>query len=259
MIGRQLIIAPHTDLEYASAEVQHIANSGLPTVHLLINDVTIRSVVDALAIPFDTIWFIAHGSREGIQLEDGVLTSSILIQLLRKHPPKLLVINSCSSFALGVRAYKALRCAVVATIIDVPDRLAYITAGLLAESLASGKDIEQAYEESRPHEDREYMLLNGSIQLNSKSQVDNTNRLVLRLFVAIDEVRDQITDMQRRPRHANAVAVIGWLFLLLPSILFLQLSGIGEILDSRSLLWTVIMWTIAALCFGYSLDVWRKK
>jgi hypothetical protein len=259
---RHLIIAPKSDLEFAHSELQRIVNAGFTTCRLLIDNVTLRAVVDALDDPYDVVWFIAHGGNEGIQLEDGVLSPSLLIQLLRPHPPLLLVLNTCSSLGMGMRAHRALRCTVISTLIDIPDVLAFVTAASLAQALARGLSIPEAYDLSRPDENREYVMLNGAISMNSKSKHDDTNRLLARLYMQIDELQEQVEEVKasvQRPTFSKLVYALAWVFLLGPSLFFLKLRTLAAVLDSTQFLWTVLAWTVAAVLFGYAQGLFKEK
>lgn len=259
---RHLIIAPATDLEYAQAEVQRIANAGLPNVRLLIDNVTLRCVVDELSQPYDAIWFVSHGTQDGIQLEDGMLSPSLLVQLLRAHPPQLLVINTCSSLRVGIRAYEALRCAVVATLIDIPDLVAFVTTVRLAQALGRGLDVTKAYMEARPDENREYLLMNGHVAMNAKSKLDDTHRLLLRLYSKVDSMEERLSHVQEQavmPLHARVAWVIGWIFLAAPLYLFLRLTSWYDMVHSPVFLWTLIAWGISAGFFGYALGLFKGK
>jgi hypothetical protein len=261
MLEKHLIVAPHSDLAYATSEVQRIANAGFPNTKLLIDNVTIREVVDALNEHYDAIWFIAHGNADGIQLEDGILTSSLLIQCLRQTSPKLIVLNTCSSLRVGIRLYESLRCAVVSTIIDIPDLTAFVTSAKFAQSLARGTDISTAYNEARPDMNREYILMNGTIQFNAKTGTDDTHRLIIRLFSQIDDLREQIDELRAavtKPVNSIPIFILAWVFLFLPVFLFFQLGSLAQIIDSRELIWSLMSWTASAYLFGYSLGMFKE-
>jgi hypothetical protein len=262
MLEKHLIVAPKSNLSFANSEVQRIANAGFPSVKLLIDNVTIREVMDALSDPFDAIWFISHGDSDGIELEDGTLTSSLLIQCLRQTSPKLIVLNTCSSLRVGIRLYESLRCAVVSTIIEIPDLTAFVTSAKFAQSLARGADITTAYNDARPDANREYILMNGTIQFNAKTGQDDTHRLLIRLFSQVDDLRDQIGELRKaisKPTNSIPIFILAWVFLFLPVFLFFQLGSLAQIIDSRELIWSLMSWTASAYLFGYSLGMFKEK
>ena len=176
---KTLLIAPSSNLEHANDEIQRVINSLRPEV--LLGDVAATDVLDRIqADAFDIVWFLGHSGPEGLQLSNGVLSASHLVQILRQCPPRLVVLNSCSSFAVANQLHDALNCAVICTVIDVADLDAYITGSALANALAQGKDIAAAYNNSRPPLNRTYVLLNGTLALNGANELDDLKRLVAR-------------------------------------------------------------------------------
>lgn len=176
---RVLLIAPDSGLPNADGETQRIINALRPDV--LLGDVTLSDVLDKLqGTQFDVVWFLGHSGTDGLQLTDGILSPSHLAQILRQTPPALVVLNSCSSLHMAMRVHDDVQCAVVCTVLDVPDLDAYITGASLANALTQGLDISQAYQVSRPSANRQYILLNGSVRLNGANELDDLKRLVAR-------------------------------------------------------------------------------
>jgi hypothetical protein len=176
---RTLLIAPRSDLANADAEMQRIVNALHP--ECVLGTVTTSDVLDAVqADAYNVIWFLGHSGADGLQLADGTLSAAHLAQMLRQAPPSLVVLNSCSSFHTAIQLHDDLQCAIVCTVLDVPDLDAYITGALLAGALAQGLDTAQAYQVSRPAANRQYILLNGSVRLNGTDEIDDTRRLILR-------------------------------------------------------------------------------
>ncbi len=176
---RVLVIAPSSDLPNADGETQRIINALRPDV--LLGDVTLSDVLDKLqGTQYDVVWFLGHSGTDGLQLTDGILSPSHLAQILRQTPPALVVLNSCSSLHMAMRVHDDVQCAVVCTVLDVPDLDAYITGASLANALAQGLDVSQAYQVSRPSANRQYILLNGSVRLNGANELDDLKRLVAR-------------------------------------------------------------------------------
>jgi len=174
-----LIIAPSADLPNADAETQRIINTLHPEV--LLGRVTVSDVLDCVqSSTFDIIWFLGHSSTDGLELSDGILSPSHLAQILRQSPPSLVVLNSCSSLHTAMRVHDDVQAAVICTVLDVPDVDAYITGASLANVLAQGLDINQAYQVSRPSANRQYILLNGTVRLNGANELDDLKRLVTR-------------------------------------------------------------------------------
>jgi hypothetical protein len=173
-----LVIAPESDLEHADAEIQRVINALHPEV--LMGTVTTNNVLDCVqrSDPFDVVWFLGHSGPTGIQLSDGVLSPAHLTQILRPCPPALVVLNSCSSYFIANQLHDDIRCAVICTLIGIPDLDAYITGTSLARALAQGMSVPDAYAASKPSDSRTYMLLNGNARFNGQTEIDDLRRLV---------------------------------------------------------------------------------
>jgi hypothetical protein len=188
-----LLIAPDSDLDNADAEQQRIINALHPQV--LIGTVTMSDVLDSVqADTFDVVWFLGHSGTDGIELSDGVLSPSHLVQILRQSPPRLVVLNSCSSYFIANQLHDDLQCSIICTLLPVPDLDAYITGAMLAHALARGLDFWEAYRASKPSENRYYMLLNGKANLNGDTEVDDLRRIVT---VTATETHAEIAGMRR--------------------------------------------------------------
>lgn len=180
MALRTLLIAPGSNLAYVGEEVQRVANALHP--QLLFGNVTAVGVLDALGSPFDVVWIASHGTEEGIQLSDGLLVTPQLVQMLRQHPPRLVVLNSCNSLQVAMQLHDEIGAAVICTVVSIPDKEAFVTGSALAHALAAGNDIAQAYTVSKPGRNRQYVLLNGSVRLNGDDDNDDTKRLIMQMF-----------------------------------------------------------------------------
>jgi hypothetical protein len=188
-----LVISPRTDLENADAEIQRVINALHPQV--LIGTVTMSDVLDSVqADTFDVVWFLGHSGPAGIELSDGVLSPSHLVQILWQSSPRLVVLNSCSSYFIANQLHDDLQCSIICTLLPVPDLDAYITGAVLANALARGLDFWEAYRASKPSENRYYMLLNGKANLNGDTEVDDLRRIVT---VTATETHAEIAGMRR--------------------------------------------------------------
>lgn len=155
---RVLLIAPRTDLLYADAEVQAIHRSGL-SVTLRIGDVRHADVLaDIDTDEYDILWFCGHTTTAGLLLSDGPLSSAELAPLIRDRFD-LVVLNSCDSRDTAQELQNETGAAVIATVVDVPDRLSYQTGALFARELVKSGDISSAYYASRPGNNRVYVYL----------------------------------------------------------------------------------------------------
>ncbi len=188
-----LVIAPDSGLPNAAEETQRIVNLLRPQI--LLGNVTASDVLDTMAGgTFDVVWFLGHSGPEGLELSDGILPPERLTQILRQSPPQLVVLNSCSSFYIANQIHDYLQCAVISTVMDVPDIEAYTTGAALAYALAEGKDITAAYEASKPPNNRKYVLINGNVMLNGRNEIDDVKRL---LAQTSGEVHGEVAGMAR--------------------------------------------------------------
>ena len=250
---RTLLIAPHTDLSAAEREVQHVINALSPTV--LIGAVTVHDVLAALSAgQYDTVWFACHGSEDGVQLSDGLLPTATLAQLLRRNTPALVVLNTCSSLPVAMSLYSTLHCAVVATVVAVPDSTAYITGTLFARALAGGASVADAYEQSLPGDNRIYVLLNGKIRMGTSSDTDDLKAMLAqamqcndRVHAAIESLRREVhATYQPRPNAWRNVAWFGGLLLLVLAVL-LVVAGEAFGVSLREMVLVVFLLSVIAI------------
>lgn len=212
-----LLIAPRTDLEYADEEVKKVVNFLHPRI--LLGTVTLSQVMDELQqYPAEIIWFVTHSDEEGILLSDGMLTASMLTQILGNSPPRLVFLNTCNSLPVAMEIHDALGCMVIGTIRNNPDREAFVTGSALARSIHQGLDLADAYNASRPKTNRTYVLLNASIQLNGEREIDDTNQLVLMVIKRQEELErkfkvqlEEYNAQVRRGRKLGPRQAIAWI------------------------------------------------
>jgi hypothetical protein len=249
-MGKDLVIAPPTDLEYAGAEVDAIVNA--LGAELMSDNVTFRALVNKLAErKWRYVFFAGHGTPDGIELEDGPISPSSLVQLIKSNPPELLVINTCSSIDIAVRVMEDAGVPCIGTIIDIPDRDAYVTISQLARALARGLDVATAYDLSRPSRERLYTYQNGKLRMNGGNRQEDRDRLLLEVFKKLDRIDERLRVLETKENrpHFRGDQVLsfiaGWVFMFAPSLLFARLD------DSR-FVWFTLCWTLSALCFAFT-------
>lgn len=155
---RTLLIAPRTDLLNVDAEVQAVLRSGLDVVPRLGNVRHVDVLTDITSGEYDAFWFSGHTTKDGLQLTDGPLSASELTPLIRGRFA-LVVLNSCDSQQTAQMLQNETEAAVIATVVEVPDRLAFQTGALFARELAKTGDILTAYQAAKPGNNRTYVLL----------------------------------------------------------------------------------------------------
>lgn len=95
---RILLVAPGTGLQ-TTAEVRDL--STLHRVTILSDVVSVRDVFTAARSPHDVIHFATHGDEDGVQLSDGILRDTDILQLARSTEAKLVFFNSCNAGRLA--------------------------------------------------------------------------------------------------------------------------------------------------------------
>ena len=140
-----LIIAPtHTDLPNATAEVAAIER--WHDVRLVSGTVRDSDIADAVEDgPYDVIWWVTHGSDQGVLLSDGWLSIDGVGQYLRTSGAKLCILNTCESEQIALRVVSGSESDIVCTIAPVDNRDAIRLGSLLAGELAHTDDFYEAY------------------------------------------------------------------------------------------------------------------
>ena len=250
---RTLLVAPDVGLEGATVEVQRVANALHPET-LLIGAVSITDVMDTLSsTTYDIVWFATHGGPDGITLSDGTLPPETLTQLLRQACPGLVVLNTCTSVQTANQLHDDIGCAVIATVADVPDRDAYVTGTLLANALARGLSIPDAYSAAKPGRNRTYVLLNGTVRMGGDDKLDDMLRLLLALSAdlqrqlgdmrsEVGKLRDELNDLRGDVQSTNA-----------------RIDSMGERYAKPLDRWRAVGWLAAFVLFLAGLGVWDAR
>lgn len=146
-----LLIAPDLGLAGAANEVRAVSMALNATVYN--GTVNRKDVLDALqAREWDAIWLATHGNESGVMLSDGPLPTGDLTAIVRNTAAHLLVLNSCSSWAVARNIHYDLdrRIDIVCTQAAADDLSAYQTGTFLARNLSQGMSTFDAYERSKP-------------------------------------------------------------------------------------------------------------
>ena len=155
---KTLLIAPRTDLPNVDAEVQAVLRSGLDVTPRLGDVRNVDVLTDVTSGEYDAFWHAGHATKDGLLLTDGILSASELTPMIRDRF-ELVVLNSCDSLLTAQMLQNETGAAVVATVVEVPDRLAFQTGALFAQKLAETGDIPTAYQAAKPGQNRTYVLL----------------------------------------------------------------------------------------------------
>jgi hypothetical protein len=170
---RVLVVAPETDLTLVRDEVTAVVNS--LGANILQGFVTADMVLNKVTEGWNVLWFMTHGTEEGILLSDGPLNASALTTLARAADAGLVVLNTCQSINVAMQVYNELQVSVVCTLSNVPDREAFFTGKLLAKELAKGKSYLDAYLDSKPGQTERYIFLQGRYKEKEQAVAVSSN------------------------------------------------------------------------------------
>lgn len=149
-----LLIAPDSDLINIPEEARFIQEA--LDAQIINGRVTPKIVADAFANRLtrrkktDLLFFIGHGTLTGINLTDGFLPISELCRYVKSANIRYVVLNTCESEYIALAIHHETNATVICTIGQVTDTQAYATSRLLAETIAQGHSVEEAYERAKP-------------------------------------------------------------------------------------------------------------
>lgn len=161
---RILLAAPRVpDLPWAETEVMAVERMPGLEVTLRLGNVTPADLLhDVITGEYDGFWFAGHATALGLLLSNGPLPNAEIVPLLRGRF-EWAFLNTCESDTTARLIRRETGMAVVATITEVPDQLAYQTGVLFAEVLGRTGDLAAAYEQSRPM-NRVYVYEAGTVK-----------------------------------------------------------------------------------------------
>lgn len=264
-----LLVAPDLNLPAAADEVRAVAAALRPSP--LVGSVRRRDVLQALnGHPWDILWFTTHGSESGIELSDGPITTSDLTAVVRASGARLVILNTCASRLIGLELHYELGAAVITTVSDIADLTAYQTGALLAQALAEGLGVVEAYNASKPGQAQNYLLFHNPacdetaetktiLLLNEwgarlGSKIDSLERRMDQEIGALRRDLSRLSSdlqhaVQLSPWHRTAfVAAFSLLFLPVP----LFYSQVREMLDIG---WQAAL-TLATGAYLFSAVLW---
>lgn len=186
-----LLIAPTApDLPFQPVEVERLVN--ILGAKLRSGRVQCSSVFDAIEeYRPELLWFSAHGSEDGIHMDDCIIDGDMLSSAVRGTPVRLIYLNSCESRATAERIYGATGCHVIATISEIDDRHAFVTAQRFAALIAAGESAIGAYEKAKTP-DLVYVPM---INANGNGY-EGLRRLVAEQQIKIDSLERMVDEMR---------------------------------------------------------------
>lgn len=226
-VKRVLLVVPQLNLAYAESEIEAVINSGL-NVHLLNHGITEDSIADRLLNEnFDILWFAAHTTDEAdgrIQIgANSYMPATSLAQICRNSDLDLVYLNTCSSWGIAAIISQEIDAALICTVGDVDDRVAFRTGAIFARRLAHSDDYRKAFEYAKPARNRTYVFL------DNYRRVERMNEKTYRLLEEIRNLLSSIVahlglDTERRDGRNNQRIIFAILIgsaLLAGAIMFL--------------------------------------
>lgn len=188
-----LLVVPPSDLPFAQEEMQKVSNYLHPTL-LLGEQATTDNFMMEVENDYDLIWFSGHGTTDGIIMADGLLTTRVLVQLLRSSKAAIFL-NTCESLLTAITIHDTTGSPVIGTVAPIDDEEAYRTGVLFARRLAAGDTLRQAYRAARP-EDRQFVFLNGALSMSKSQSPDD-------VLMAIATLSERMKNMEKNFEEAN--------------------------------------------------------
>ena len=190
---RVLLIAPKSmphgvqSLPWVDEEIQSIVNSGLfVRLERNIDERLLLEVLASQPKAFDIVWFATHGTEQGVLLSGGIVSVEAIVSILRNSGVRHVVLNTCDSVHMAAAISEETGADVICTITQIEDRQAWRTAALLANNLAAGMSVLNAFRKSRPSQAGKY------IYLPSISDPDNRTAIIAK----IDELTQALASGQ---------------------------------------------------------------
>jgi hypothetical protein len=189
-----LMIAPtRSNLPNVAIEAAAVVNA--LGGKLVQGPVTERDVRDAASDgTYEGIWFATHADGNQVLLSEGSLSEAALVAYVAASGAVWCFLNTCQSIALGKRILDQTQADVICTITDTPDGEAMRTGVLFARQLSLLGDPREAYERSKPGDDRNYLYLDNYRQrqmaaIGSAGSYPAQTQQQDRLQATMDEMR----------------------------------------------------------------------
>lgn len=270
-----LVVAPNTKLQNSSAETQEIINS--TGAHALIGDVRLDDLFHQVSQSrYDYIHVISHGSQEGIEFSDKVVSPSAFAQIVALAKPKVIYLNTCYSVNTAIAIKETLKdVSIVTTVSDVGDEEAYYSGAIFAKTLyETDGNVDAAYEKSKRRNNVNYILLRGEdsalsyntlmsegklveVLLNIGSRIERYEYNMVAVTKEVTDIRQDIKVVKREIEKISgqqpATVPISWVigyFLFVLSVLAMPASyDLFFFLTPGQKLFAAICFQISAMFF----------
>ena len=190
---RVLLVAPAAaDLPDQADEIAGIVRD-LAGVVPLYGAVRERDILEAIrGEPLDGLIFSGHGSPEGIEIADGILTAEIIATYANRGRAKWIVLNSCYSDAAITVLLLSTTADVAAARDEIPDRDAWRITRMIAQELTlNGGDIRAAFAALLPGQSDRFRFYRNARRSDEK---DATEDMETNTYPPTVLSRDRIED-----------------------------------------------------------------
>jgi len=244
---RVLLVAPAAaDLPDQADEIAGIVRD-LAGVVPLYGAVRERDILEAIrGEPLDGLIFSGHGSPEGIEIADGILTAEIIATYANRGRAKWIVLNSCYSDAAITVLLLSTMADVAAARDEIPDRDAWRITRMIAQELTlNGGDIRAAFAALLPGQSERFRFYRNARRSDEKEAIEDMETPTGRRVEAqIEQMRDDISKVlakialmeyqigqlhaynERAPRGVSPSAwAITWTAVILAALVFVLLAA----------------------------------
>lgn len=193
-----LLIAPDSDLIQIHQETRYIQEA--LSAQIINGRVTPIVVADAISNriarrqTIDLLFFIGHGDQTGLQLTDGYLSIPDLCRYIKSANIRYLVLNTCESEYIALTIHHETNATVICTVTKIDDTQAYATSRLLAEAIANGYSIEDAYERARPSGAGLTTYRIFSVKQPKIQDQDQNTKIIYELFLRLEKQMSSFRD-----------------------------------------------------------------
>jgi hypothetical protein len=196
-----LFIQPDVGLPAAAKEARKAALELRAVV--LDGEVNSADLIEAIhQVRPELVCFATHGNEAGIQLSDGVVGIGELVTDLRNGGAKYVFLNTCSSREVARELHHELGAVAIGTVREVADGLAYRTMAWFLRNLAEGATVREAYERSKPGQNRDYVIFPesdvGAMDGETRQLLNAISGRLERMDAKIDRVDQRVGELDRR-------------------------------------------------------------
>lgn len=151
------------------------------------------------------VWVIAHSGADGVYLSDGLVSAEQIAEWIHAAGIREVVLNSCENLAVARRIHELTNATVLATWTPsgkgLDDAFAYGLARRLAEHLAAGARLGDAWRAAKPLANNDYILLEGNQRVKAsvinEIGANGETLRILRIEVRLESLEEEQSRLAR--------------------------------------------------------------